>query len=142
MSQKRENFMMHWGKSYWEKALHFPGAKQISVAAKFMQQYDLMHLTYNNSVITPSLNIADQYEPIAAGINKHTYIIYFPQTNKRNYSLYLSQNMSYILEWVSPLTCKKIKKQSIRSGISTVRIPDEITERDTLLIIRKQSKMV
>ena len=81
MSKKGENFMGHWGNSYWKGSLEFKGAEQLGLAKKFLEKFEWWKLEPCFERIKPHWREENVYLPVAARIGEKYLFIYVPRVS-------------------------------------------------------------
>jgi len=127
-----DDFLAHWGKSNWKKAMDFPGSTDIGKAAKFLKSLGNTSLiTPLEDVVSPSWNNQDQMLPVAASSGQ-TLIIYVPNTNESNRIILSNKIKPHLKASIfSPNTFKMI---SIPIRNNTLNIPSQQT-RDVVITV-------
>lgn len=127
----RDNFMGHWGKSDWKKAIKFTGAKQIGLAKRFLEKLEWWNLKPNLNLIDPHFNSNKTKLPVASE-NKENIVIYFPAGFGR-YKFSLKGNFRE-QKWIDPVNCEMI---SGKGWTKSFIIPKVLRGRDAVCVIYK-----
>lgn len=103
-----DNFLDHWGVSNWKRAIDFPGALQLGMAKKFLQNLKVYDsLKPLEGALSPEWSTKDPMQPIAAK-TCDTLLIYVPDTSKCR-RVFIKENLVLHKEAhiISPITFKK-----------------------------------
>ncbi|HSA83834.1 MAG TPA: DUF4038 domain-containing protein, partial [Patescibacteria group bacterium] len=132
MAKNGDNFMEHWGKSDWKKALQQQGAAQLGNAVAFLKQYEWWKLRPDFSLVVPEWTEKKPYQPVAATIDNKIYFIYIPNKNMIQSKLTIIKQLRN--EKVFGYLPDILKQIPIVYENSTITIPKTDT-KDLLLII-------
>jgi hypothetical protein len=125
-----DNFMGHWGESDWRKSINFEGATQLGKSVLFLKKYKWWEMVSAPEVITPAWSNNNANYPVAAKIDKNTFV-YFPDVEAGEFSLKNSGKKTS-LEWFDPGTLKSLKKEMNEDGL--IIFPD-VKTKDLLCVV-------
>ncbi|MBI3981068.1 DUF4038 domain-containing protein [Candidatus Microgenomates bacterium] len=137
MSKKGENFLSHWGKADWQKALSYPGATQIGLGKKYLKQFSWWNIKPLEEVIFPHWEKDHLQYPLAASLGKEFLMVYFPSVKTKNYRINFSKASNYSFFWISPLTLKTIQTDNHSGKIENIHVPERTLNSDLLLVVKK-----
>ncbi len=128
-----DDFLAHWGKSDWKKAMNFPGSIHLGKAATFLQTLgDTSLITPLEDAISPSWHLSDPMLPVAASLGS-TLIIYVPDCKNTN-NLTLSKNIRSQLK-ASIYTPETFEKTTISVNKNVLNIPLQRT-KDVVITVK------
>ncbi|EKD65415.1 MAG: Alpha-L-rhamnosidase protein [uncultured bacterium] len=138
MSKKGENFMGHWGDSYWKKSLKFRGAEQLGQSKKFLEKYEWRKLTACFENINPHWTEGNFYYPFAAKIEDKHIFIYVPKVGGiGEIGVKDLKNTTYNVSLISPESLKTIKSFKIKGKNCIIPLA-KTRNLDLLLLVSKQ----
>lgn len=126
----RDNFMNHWGKSDYKKAITYKGANQIGTGKKILEKMEWWKIIPNFAIITPHWEEKKINLPLTGTIGDN-YLVYIPDTTT-SFPMKLNVPEMKTLEWISPITGKTIKKQRFSKILKSAPVQKQT---DLLLLI-------
>jgi len=132
-----DNFMKHWGNSDWKKSINFPGALQLGKSVKFLQNYEWWKMSPDFTIVNPSWNSNNPYNPVAAAIGEYLVFVYFPNVNlKQKFTLSLSKGKDFSeISWINTQTLIMIEREKIKNQVFHVKFPKNVNNKDMLCIL-------
>lgn len=143
MSKKGQNFMKHWGDSYWKRSLGFSGAEQLGLAKRFLEKYEWWRLESCFEKVIPHWTENDVYLPVAAKIEDRHFFIYIPRVGEVSPSTRLrareigvkdlNSRTFYKASFIDPKSMRVIDSFKFRG--KEYIIPVRKTDTEDLLIV-------
>ncbi len=111
-----DNFMEHWGKSTFKKAVNYKGATQLGQSRKFLEKlaYQMPFTADKRIEVQSATGFA------CSKVNKHMSILYL---EKAQGELIVNFNKKTTVKWINPVDFKTILTENTSSG-GKLRIPN------------------
>ncbi len=123
---RNDNFMEHWGKSVFKKALNYKGATQLGRSRKFLEK-----LSYQIPFTADKrVEVQSAASFTCSKVNKHTSILYL---EKAQGELTICISNKTTVTWINPVDFNTILTENTSSG-GKLNIPN--LKHDLLAIIK------
>lgn len=136
------NFLAHWGKANWKFAFQYPGAKQLGISKRFLEQYEWWKIEPQFHMIRPHWSKLNQQMPMMGSIEKNVFFIYFSNlSNNILVTLFDIPNRDlYRIFWLNPRNGYEINIIDYKIfNKGYWQVPSRPDKLDWVLILQKQN---
>ncbi len=112
---------LEWGDYSWQEGYKFPGAYQLGIGKKFLEQFEWYKFEPHSEWVEPHKDETNKFLPYAAGIPEKVRIIYIPamylsdfKAIKKIELLNIENEINYVAYFFNPRNGKKTKKFEVK----------------------------
>lgn len=137
MSENNENFMKHWGKSYWMDSLNYKGSSQLGESVAFLRNYEWWKIEESFKSVSPSWNKNNTDFPFTGQIDNNYYFIYLPDRKILKKLLFqeFEKGEKYKADYFNPRDLKKIDTQYLDNEDIPLHFDKDTDCKDLLIVI-------